>query len=336
MRAKLAKKGEAMPDGSFPIRNRTDLRNAIASVGRASDPDAARAWIIKRARALKAVHELPASWDVEDSVQAAGFFDEAKHPRHGKGDPKGGQFAPKGSGEKGDDPMSQAVADIQDSWLEGYNDARNGGASHTEAVKAGQERVDSDFDPANYFDVPGGGYRVGDSLAEQYDAAIEKADLGKMAQDAKVYMADESKLVEGPGGRMMSRTEQAELLDKQRAGTPSAKADRAAKQAREEGDTPAYLQTPDQATGDSRLEAARRSPNWNKSLDVEPPAKVSMLADKFKLHRGTRTSAEQVLASFPELSKADAKAVAKEIYRRSQLEGIRKGRIRYPETEFHV
>jgi hypothetical protein len=61
-----------------------------------------------------------------------------------------------------------------------------------------------------------------------------------------------------------------------------------------------------------------------------------MLADKFKLHRGTRTSAEQVLASFPELSKADAKAVAKEIYRRSQLEGIRKGRIRYPETEFHV
>jgi hypothetical protein len=37
-RKELAKEGEAMPDGSFPIRNEQDLKDAIRSVGRAKDP----------------------------------------------------------------------------------------------------------------------------------------------------------------------------------------------------------------------------------------------------------------------------------------------------------
>lgn len=105
-RAKLVKKGKAMKDGSFPIRNRSDLRNAIQSVGRASDPEEARRWIIKRARQLKAIGDLPASWNVtasaeareEEALEAAGTFVESKHPRFPKGDPHGGQFAPKGQG----------------------------------------------------------------------------------------------------------------------------------------------------------------------------------------------------------------------------------------------
>jgi hypothetical protein len=58
----LAKKGQALPDGSFPIRNGEDLRNAIHDVGRASNPAAAKRHIVKRARALMLKSELPLHW----------------------------------------------------------------------------------------------------------------------------------------------------------------------------------------------------------------------------------------------------------------------------------
>ncbi len=58
----LAKRGAAMPDGSFPIRNSEDLKNAIHLVGRAHDPAAAKRHIIKRARALMLKSQLPLSW----------------------------------------------------------------------------------------------------------------------------------------------------------------------------------------------------------------------------------------------------------------------------------
>ena len=61
-RRRMAESGEAMPDGSFPIANRTDLRNAIQSVGRASNYEAARRHIISRARALGAEDMLPEDW----------------------------------------------------------------------------------------------------------------------------------------------------------------------------------------------------------------------------------------------------------------------------------
>ena len=61
-RKSLAKRGAAMPDGSFPISNAQDLRNAIHDVGRAHDPAAAKRHIIKRARALMLKSELPLHW----------------------------------------------------------------------------------------------------------------------------------------------------------------------------------------------------------------------------------------------------------------------------------
>lgn len=61
-RRRLAREGAAMPDGSFPIRNRMDLQHAIRAVGRAKDPAAAKRHIIKRARALMLKNELPLHW----------------------------------------------------------------------------------------------------------------------------------------------------------------------------------------------------------------------------------------------------------------------------------
>lgn len=67
-RRAMARRGQAMPDGSFPIGNRADLGNAIQSVGRAANYDAARRHIIGRARALGAIDMLPEDWNVSKSI----------------------------------------------------------------------------------------------------------------------------------------------------------------------------------------------------------------------------------------------------------------------------
>ena len=62
-RRELAARGQAKPDGSYPIENRSDLVNAVQAYrGDPSD----KAWIIKRARALNALSALPDEWDVSD------------------------------------------------------------------------------------------------------------------------------------------------------------------------------------------------------------------------------------------------------------------------------
>ena len=63
-REALADKGQALPDGSFPIVNKGDLRNAIGAFGRSANKTAARRHIIKRAKALGATEMLPDGWDV--------------------------------------------------------------------------------------------------------------------------------------------------------------------------------------------------------------------------------------------------------------------------------
>ena len=72
-RMKLAKKGQAMPDGAFPIRNVDDLKNAIQAYGRAkaSERRAVRKHITKQARKLNQERLIPAHWRNIDSMEAA-------------------------------------------------------------------------------------------------------------------------------------------------------------------------------------------------------------------------------------------------------------------------
>jgi hypothetical protein len=65
-RKKLAKKKEAQPDGSFPIRNVADLKNAIQAVGRSKDIEKTKRWIKKRAKELGKEDLLPDTWKAED------------------------------------------------------------------------------------------------------------------------------------------------------------------------------------------------------------------------------------------------------------------------------
>ena len=73
-RQHLADTGAAMKDGSYPIRNEQDLKNAIQSFGRASDPEAVKAHIKARAASLGLTGELPDSWKSTDKSLWSGAF----------------------------------------------------------------------------------------------------------------------------------------------------------------------------------------------------------------------------------------------------------------------
>ena len=61
-RADLAQEGKAMPDGSYPIVNASDLKNAVQSYGRAKDKEAVKAHIVARATDLGLEDNLPEGW----------------------------------------------------------------------------------------------------------------------------------------------------------------------------------------------------------------------------------------------------------------------------------
>jgi ATP-dependent protease ClpP protease subunit len=61
-RERLAEKGHAMSDGSYPIVTREDLENAIQAIGRSKNPDATKTHIKKRAKALGLEELIPEEW----------------------------------------------------------------------------------------------------------------------------------------------------------------------------------------------------------------------------------------------------------------------------------
>jgi len=110
-RQEYAQKGWALADGSFPIRDVGDLRNAIMACGRAKDKAAAKRHIRKRAKALGRSDLIPESFtatteelalEIEElrahfalqaqAIQAGGFYPDGtpwkpeNHPRdeHGR------------------------------------------------------------------------------------------------------------------------------------------------------------------------------------------------------------------------------------------------------------
>lgn len=64
-RTAMAESGEALPDGSYPIANEEDLKNAIQAYGRAKDKEAAKAHIVKRAEELGLENLIPEQWGEE-------------------------------------------------------------------------------------------------------------------------------------------------------------------------------------------------------------------------------------------------------------------------------
>lgn len=75
-RTDMADSGMALPDGSFPIKDEADLQNAIQAFGRAKDKEAAKAHIMKRARALGMEEMIPQSWKMGKKDDEAAEGDE--------------------------------------------------------------------------------------------------------------------------------------------------------------------------------------------------------------------------------------------------------------------
>lgn len=61
-RDRMADKGQAEGDGSFPIKTPADVRNAVHDWGRAGSKESDKRHIIERAKAIGATDELPADW----------------------------------------------------------------------------------------------------------------------------------------------------------------------------------------------------------------------------------------------------------------------------------
>lgn len=75
-RKKAAASGAAMPDGSYPIKTKADLRKAIKAVGRGgADHDKIRAHIAKRAKALGLEAMVPDNWNSDGSLKGANKTD---------------------------------------------------------------------------------------------------------------------------------------------------------------------------------------------------------------------------------------------------------------------
>lgn len=69
-RKRAAKKGTALPDGSFPIESRGDLKNAIRAIGRAAPDKRAKvkAHIKRRAKALGVKEAVPEDWALTEEI----------------------------------------------------------------------------------------------------------------------------------------------------------------------------------------------------------------------------------------------------------------------------
>lgn len=71
-RRAMAGRGQAMGNGSYPVRTRADLRRAIRAVGRGgADHDAIRRHIVQRAEALGLTTMIPDTWNKDGSMKEA-------------------------------------------------------------------------------------------------------------------------------------------------------------------------------------------------------------------------------------------------------------------------
>lgn len=68
-RQAAASSGAAEPDGSYPIKNRGDLHNAMQAIGRSKNPGKTRAHIRARAKALGLESELSDSFKRDTSIE---------------------------------------------------------------------------------------------------------------------------------------------------------------------------------------------------------------------------------------------------------------------------
>lgn len=123
-RKDLAKKGEAMPNGKYPIRNSQDLKDAIKLSGASDMPkEKVKAWIKKRAKELGLERELPEDWkskEVEKTMDCNDANAICKEDLDDKPkDPEGDGIAKNEEIEKSEDGLtvSMKFSTVEDAMI---------------------------------------------------------------------------------------------------------------------------------------------------------------------------------------------------------------------------
>lgn len=142
-RKALAKKGQALSDGSYPIRNKSDLKNAIQAFGRANEGDRAKVkkHIIKRAKQLKLEDLIPAKWNHANALTASSNLEKMRAVIASLTAAPAGPAAPAGSPEVSEEDIKA----IQDAKAEADKQTAEE-IQRAEDIKAGKTTVDEIYD----------------------------------------------------------------------------------------------------------------------------------------------------------------------------------------------
>ena len=162
----LANTGAAMPDGSFPIQNTADLKNAIHAIGRAKDPAKARAHIISRARSLGATDMLPDGW--------VGKSDTGLRKDHDMTEAE--------LKKRVEDAVKAATADLQKKLDEANETIKKMGPGKKKPGNAAEDALDGGADDAE--ETP--------AKAKKFADAVDKAVKDELAKRAEIAKSDES------------------------------------------------------------------------------------------------------------------------------------------------
>lgn len=150
-RKDLAKKGEAMPNGKYPIRNSQDLKDAIKLSGASDMPkEKVKAWIKKRAKELGLEGELPEDWKSEE-VEKTMDCDDAN-------------------------AICKEDLDDKPKGPEGDGIAKNEEGETTESEETNSEEIEKSED----------GLMVSMKFSSVEDAMIFKSVISEMIQEGKV------------------------------------------------------------------------------------------------------------------------------------------------------
>ena len=203
-RREAADRGQALPDGSFPIRNTRDLRNAISAFGRANREDrrTVARHIRRRARALNATEMLPEEGVLADLLKNDGEDNIEKESQHMDEDLK--------EANEQIDTLSATVATLEKvAAMSGDHkafydklekDAKEAFLEKSDAERAADIRKATEDDPVIYTATDGSEYRKSDDarlvkMAMDRDEDRKKADeLAKQLADADLTKRAEQEL----------------------------------------------------------------------------------------------------------------------------------------------
>lgn len=175
-RRNAADSGAAMKDGSFPIKTKADLKNAIRLAGHAKDPAAAKAHIKQRAKALGASDMIPDDWKSAEPVTIkidSGTWDEAelvdiirKHVAAGSGGTK-----TTGTEQVSKDDLTQVVKEAV--------------AEATKAQKGELEALRAELAKVKATPIPGGPVITAPRPAQQATTASKAAEYDRLADQVQ-------------------------------------------------------------------------------------------------------------------------------------------------------